>query len=229
MSTGADVHRGADVDASTRTLRGAFQVFLHFPTPRLIALALAGSMVGRAMYATAGIYDLLVFLFFCVLWPLQEWYLHDKLLHFRPRKIMGVHVDPVFARRHRAHHEKPRLLHLIFLPVSVVVPAIPISVAILWFVVPSPELALTAMVSWFGWGLLYEWTHFLTHTQYRPRSGFYTVVQRNHMRHHFKHERYWFAFTWPYFDTWFGTDPDPKTIETSPTVRTLFAEYDEGE
>ena len=74
--------------------------------------------------------------------------------------------------------------------------------------------------------LWYDMTHWWTHAG-KPRSAWGKLVRRNHMRHHFKHERYWFAFTWPYFDTWFGTDPDPKTIETSPTVRTLFADHPE--
>ena len=49
-------------------------------------------------------------------------------------------------------------------------------------------------------------------------------VQRNHLRHHFKHEHSWYAFVWPYWDSWLGTDPDPRSIATSETARDLFGE-----
>ena len=69
--------------------------------------------------------------------------------------------------------------------------------------------------------LLYEWTHYLTHTRYKPKGKYYRRIWQLHRWHHYKHEGYWFSFTVPYLDGWFGTGPDPKEVERSPTARTL--------
>jgi hypothetical protein len=217
----------ARVTRDTRTLVGAFRVFLLFPTPRLIASALVVTALFRGWLAGWTAWDVPVALAVMVFWPWQEWYLHKVLLHWKPRKILGLQVDPVFARRHRTHHHEPHDLTLIFLPVTVVVVAIPISALISWTLMPTVTLAVTGLCTWFAMGLLYEWIHFLTHTQYTPRSNFYRRVQMNHMRHHFKNEHHWFSFTWPWFDVWFGTSPDPKTVPTSPTCRDLHGELAE--
>jgi sterol desaturase/sphingolipid hydroxylase (fatty acid hydroxylase superfamily) len=51
-------------------------------------------------------------------------------------------------------------------------------------------------------------------------------LQRRHRLHHFKDEHNWLGFTVPYVDDLFGTAPDPSSIPTSPTVRTLGIEDD---
>lgn len=46
----------------------------------------------------------------------------------------------------------------------------------------------------------------------------------NHRLHHDKNEHYWFTVTTPgTADRLFGTNPDPATVPTSPTVRALHA------
>ncbi len=69
--------------------------------------------------------------------------------------------------------------------------------------------------------LLYEWTHFLTHTRYVPRGRLYRRIWKHHRLHHFKHEGYWFAFTVPWIDGWLGTGPDPQDVERSAHARSL--------
>ena len=69
--------------------------------------------------------------------------------------------------------------------------------------------------------LLYEWTHFLTHTRYVPRGRLYRRIWKHHRLHHFKHEGYWFAFTVPWIDGWLGTGPPPDAVQRSPHARTL--------
>ena len=72
--------------------------------------------------------------------------------------------------------------------------------------------------------LMYEWVHYLTHTNYKPKTKYVQRIFRNHRLHHFKHEAYWHAFTVPFVDTVFGTNPDPTTVKKSKTVRTLGVE-----
>ena len=71
-------------------------------------------------------------------------------------------------------------------------------------------------------GLVYEWTHYLVHTDYKPRSRAYKAVWRHHRLHHFKNENYWLTVTTAHTaDRLFGTDPDPATVPTSPTAKNL--------
>ena len=73
-------------------------------------------------------------------------------------------------------------------------------------------------------GLAYEWTHYLVHTDYKPRSAAYRAVWRNHRLHHFKNERYWFTVTSAgTADRVLGTYPDLATVPTSPTAKNLHA------
>ena len=82
--------------------------------------------------------------------------------------------------------------------------------------------ALTLLVPVDGVMLGYEWTHYLVHSDYRPRSRPYRAVWRNHRLHHYKNEHYWFTVTSAgTADRLFGTYPDAAQVETSPTVKAL--------
>ena len=67
----------------------------------------------------------------------------------------------------------------------------------------------------------YEWSHFLIHTPYIPKTRLFRSIWRSHRLHHFKHEDYWMGVTSNFSDRVLGTFPDQKTIEKSPTARTL--------
>lgn len=161
-----------------------------------------------------------------VLWPVQEWVLHKYVLHLRPRELWGRRLDPFFAKKHRDHHGDPNYLPDVFLPVRVIVPLIPPTIAFWWWLMPSPGLAVTAMIAYVGATLHYEWVHYLSHTNVTPRTGWFRRVRRNHRYHHFKNEHYWHGFTVPLVDTLFGSNPRASEVETSATARTLGVEAD---
>jgi sterol desaturase/sphingolipid hydroxylase (fatty acid hydroxylase superfamily) len=97
-----------------------------------------------------------------------------------------------------------------------------LAVALLGF--PRVGLGLTGLVFLMALGLGYEWTHYLVHSDYKPRSGFYRAIWRNHRQHHFKNEHYWFTVTSSgTADRVLGTYPDPTVVETSPTAKNLHA------
>ena len=73
-------------------------------------------------------------------------------------------------------------------------------------------------------GLCYEWTHFLIHTAYRPRSATYMRIWRNHRLHHFKNEHFWHGITNNLSDRVLGTNPDQRDVPKSETARTLAPE-----
>jgi len=67
----------------------------------------------------------------------------------------------------------------------------------------------------------YEWTHFLIHTAYRPRTRYYRSIWHGHRLHHFKNEHYWHGITNTISDTVLRTNPDQKDVRKSGTARAL--------
>lgn len=217
-------HRGpreqSDAEA-IRTYAEALRVFWSRPGPRVIA-ATAGAMWGlRALLGPPGPRDVLAAGAAVAWWPFQEWLMHKHLLHLEPREILGVRFDPLFARKHRAHHADPRDVDKTMLPVSVILGAIP-GASVGWLLLCGPRRStVTAMAAYSTMALLYEWTHFIVHTGVPPTSAFAKKVRRNHRLHHYRHEDYWLGFTLPQVDAWLGTDPDPASVPRSRTAMDL--------
>jgi hypothetical protein len=213
-----------DEERSLRPMRvdglaDAGRTFFRQPSARVLggqALALAAlrSRAGRPRRSDAAIVAAVL-----VYWPLQEWFAHRYILHAAPRRIGGKTIDPVVARMHRAHHADP--WRNTGLPMTFLLPAVPVHAVVWALLTRNRRLALTGMLAFGSMTLAYEWTHFLTHTSYRPKRSYYRKLQRRHRLHHFKDEHHWLGFTVPYVDDLFGTAPDPAAIPTSPTVRTL--------
>jgi Fatty acid hydroxylase superfamily len=166
-----------------------------------------------------------------VIYPFGEWAIHVYLLHMRPVKVGERKVDTVAARAHRAHHREPNNLDMILLywwqaafllllAVPLVVAAVGGIVGLIAGPVPFRVLVTGALT---GWVLifLYEWTHFLIHTSYRPRSPIYRAIHRNHRLHHFKNEHFWHGVTNNVSDRVLGTNPEHREVPKSKTARTL--------
>jgi sterol desaturase/sphingolipid hydroxylase (fatty acid hydroxylase superfamily) len=72
--------------------------------------------------------------------------------------------------------------------------------------------------------IIYEWIHYLVHTDYKPKSRPFRAVYRHHRLHHFKNENFWLTVTTANTaDRIFGTNPDPADVPTSPTAKNLHA------
>ena len=111
---------------------------------------------------------------------------------------------------------------LIFIPWQTLLIVIPVLTAVALLAFPRVELGLTFLTCISVLGLGYEWTHFLIHSDYKPKTALYRSVWRNHRNHHFKNEHYWFTVTTAgTADRVLGTYPDPKSVETSPTAKNL--------
>jgi hypothetical protein len=206
---------------SYRTLGAAARAFFSHRGPRLIAAKVAAAWLERAFAGPPTLKELPVAAAVFAWWPFQEWLAHKHLLHFEPREMGGQRVDPLVARAHRTHHEEPRDVAFILLPVEVLAAAIPINAALWHLICRDRRVAATGMASYATAALLYEWTHFLVHTGYAPRGRFFARVRRNHRNHHYRNEAYWLGFTWPDVDRWLGTEPDPKSVPRSATARNL--------
>ena len=213
-----------DARRRNQPLSRVFVRFWRHPSPCLLSAALAASVTGRWLVGGGSWWELLIPAILLALLPFIEWTVHVGILHFRPRRVAGVRVDPLLSRKHREHHADPRDIPLVFVPWQVELWLIPGFAAFAWLVTPNRPAMFSTLVAMFALLSAYEWTHYLLHSDYRPRSRWYRTVWRNHRLHHYKSEHYWFAVTTAATaDRLFGTYPDPGDVETSPTVKRLHA------
>ena len=204
------------------TLRAAMRLFFSHRSPWLLILILAALLISRFFDSTPlSSSECLIALSASLYWPFQEWWMHRWLLHLKPYQLFGRRIEPSFARLHRLHHEDPKDIPLSFLPTSTIFGALVGFSGLVYWLSGSLALTLSWMSAATGSTLLYEWVHFLTHTDYRPRGRYYRAIWKLHRWHHYKNEAYWFSFTVPWIDRLFGTGPDPKEVPKSPTVQKL--------
>jgi hypothetical protein len=203
------------------TLPQSVLAFSRHWSPRVLVVGFAIELVLRLLVGGLSPWDLAVVAGFIAWQPLQEWLIHVYILHWRPRRILGVWIDPMLARVHRAHHVDPWDEPTLFIPLSTIAFSFFANLGLLFWLMPTTGLALTGLLSITGVGIFYEWIHFLVHTAYRPRSKWYRKVWKYHRLHHFKNENYWMGVTMHQGDWLFGTMPPPRSVETSPTARDL--------
>ncbi|MBF6473929.1 MULTISPECIES: sterol desaturase family protein [Nocardia] len=204
------------------TLGQAFEEFRRHPSPWMIGTTLVGAVIARIVVGDWQPTDLLVPAVMLAMFPVFEWIVHVTVLHWRPRRLGPIALDSELARKHREHHVDPRDIPLIFIPTKTLSVLVVALVALALFAFPRLGLGLTFLITITLLGLGYEWTHYLVHTDYKPKGSLYRAVWRNHRHHHYKNEHYWFTVTTSgTADRLFGTYPDPATTETSPTARNL--------
>jgi hypothetical protein len=188
----------------------------------MIGTTLVGAATARMVAGDWQITDALVPLVMIASFPLLEWVIHVALLHWRPTRLGPVVMDTRLARDHRRHHAAPRDVPLIFIPWPTLLWVLPAATAVAVMAFPRPGLGLTFLTMLATLGLGYEWCHYLIHSDYKPRSGVYRAIWRNHRRHHFKNEHYWFTVTSSgTADRILGTCPDAAAVPTSPTAKNL--------
>jgi hypothetical protein len=185
---------------------------------------LVGALTARIVVGDWRLSDAWLPLVMIAAFPFFEWIVHVCILHWRPRSIGRMTLDPLLARKHREHHADPRDVPLVFIPWQALIWLVLGYVAIGLFAFPRLGLGLTFLTVIGLLGLGYEWTHYLIHSDYRPVSRVYRAVWRNHRLHHYKNEHYWFTVTTSgTADRVLRTYPDPQGVHTSPTVRDLHA------
>ncbi|NKX91536.1 sterol desaturase family protein [Nocardia coubleae] len=206
------------------SLGAAAREFLRHPSPWMIGAVLIVALVARVLVGDWQLTDALVPIVILAAFPVIEWVIHVTVLHWRPKHLGPITLDSELARKHRAHHTDPRDVPLIFIPPKSLLLTIVALVAIALLAFPRLGLGLTFLLTITVLGLLYEWTHYLIHTDYKPKHAAYRAIWRNHRHHHYKNEHYWFTVTTTgTADRLLGTAPDPATTPTSPTARNLHA------
>ena len=204
------------------SLRSAFGEFVRYPSPWMIIVFLGASVVARLVVGGFAWTDALVPVVMILSFPFAEWVIHVCILHWRPRTVAGLKIDTLLSRKHREHHNNPRDIPLIFIPWQVLCLILPVAIALGLFAFGRTGLGLTFMVTLGMLGLIYEWTHYLIHTDYKPKSRLYRATWRHHRFHHYKNEHYWFTVTTSgTADRLFGTEPDTESVDKSPTAKRL--------
>jgi hypothetical protein len=207
-------------EVQVRTLGQAWRVFLTHASPwALLALLVAavGTQVALGGWRWG---QLAVVAAVLAAQPFVEWLIHVYVLHARPRQLGPVSLDLYQARKHRAHHADPRNLAILFIPLRGHL-AGAVVVALLCLALPdaATRLALVAAVA--ASSLVYEWVHFLIHTDYKPRTALYRRLYTGHRLHHYRNENYWFGVSRRLGDTVLGTNPAKQDVPLSPTCLTL--------
>ena len=202
------------------TLRRAARGFSGHASLRIVVAFLLGALAGRLAVGGWSWWDLLGPGAVLALQPFTEWTIHVLLLHFRPRTVARLRIDPLVARKHRAHHADPKDVALVFIPLPALAGLVAGLAALCLLALPL-ERGLTTLVAAAAVLATYEWTHYLIHSAYRPRHAIYRYVWRAHRNHHFRNEHYWFGVTVHLADHLLGTFPEKTAVGVSPTARTL--------
>jgi Fatty acid hydroxylase superfamily len=206
-------------------LSDAWREFWKHPSPWMIGATLVAALTVRIIVGDWHVTDVLVPVVMLALFPFFEWIIHVFILHWRPKHLGPVTIDPLLAREHRAHHVDPRNVALIFIPWKALLWVLPLTVAIALFAFPRLGMGLTYLTIIATLGMAYEWSHYLIHSDYKPKTRLYRAIWRNHRQHHYKNEHYWFTVTSAgTADRVLGTYPDQATVATSPTAKNLHAE-----
>ena|SRR5438045_2947970 len=203
------------------TLREAARLFATKPTARILIAVTGAVLVVRATLGGWTVHDVVVIAAIIGFEPFTEWLIHVHVLHLRPRDVGRWRLDPMVARKHRAHHRDPADLDLVFIPLPVIVGALVIGFGLPLLLAPTVRVAMSASLASFAMLLAYEWTHYLIHTRYRPRTALYRRLWRTHRWHHYRNENYWFGVTMHLGDRILRTYPDKDSVELSPTARDL--------
>jgi hypothetical protein len=216
--------------ADLTALGACWREFMSHFSPRAAGSAALLAVAARIYVAEWSWHDLVLPVALLAAQPFVEWVIHKYLLHLPPFQFKGRKVELYGSIQHRNHHLAPSDLDRVLLkPIEVTsfVVQIALTIALIagalalvlgWSFLP---LALTGVAFAYLGLFRYEWSHYLIHTPYVPKTRWYRAIWRNHRLHHFKHEGYWMGVSSNLGDRLLGTNPDQRSITKSPTARTL--------
>lgn len=221
--------------ADLTTLAACWREFMRHLSPRAGLTAIAVVLAARIYVGGWSWRDVIPPLALVSAQPFVEWVIHKYLLHLPPISFRGRRVELYGSIQHRNHHRAPSDLDRVLLRGIEVLSFLVQIAIVMWLLTlavaklagaPVLPLALTGTMFAYLGLLRYEWSHFLIHTPYVPRSRWYRAIWRNHRLHHFKNEGYWMGVSSNFGDRVLGTNPDQRAVPKSPTARTLGLEAD---
>ncbi len=223
---------GVSAASAITSLGAAARVFKRFGSPRAMVVGFVTAVVVRLTASVStgwSVWDLVAVVIVVALVPFVEWFIHLAILHAAPRTVRGIMVDPGIG--HREHHLNPASINWVLLrgvdaALFQVINSGVVAVVVggpLWLIgaeVVGPILT-GVIVSVLGLAH-YEWSHFIFHTGYRPKSRYYRRLKSNHRLHHWRNERYWLGITSNLGDRVLRTYPRSRSaVPASATAKTL--------
>jgi hypothetical protein len=203
-----------------RTLPAAARVFLRHGSPWLLLAASAISLVALCAHGRWSYGQLIVVVALLVAHPFTEWLIHVHVLHARPMRIAGRTIDLYQARKHRAHHADPRDLDILFIPLRGHL-SIAVVATGLCSLLPTWPMRLALLTTIAVQTLVYEWVHFLIHTDYKPKTAPFRRLYAGHRLHHYRNENFWFGVSRRFADGVLHTNPAKQDVPLSATARTI--------
>lgn len=211
----------AEFGPDLKSLGDAAREFAKRHSPWMIGAAVLALLAIRVVIGEAVTWrDALAVAAMLVVYPFGEWAIHVYLLHAKPIQIRGRRFELPTTRDHRYHHRHPNNLMTLLLDSKELAELLLIAVPLVVLAIGAPIGAIAGFMPWgalvsaalAGYVLVgvYEWTHYLIHTAYVPRTRVYRSIWRNHRLHHFKNEHYWHGITNTIADHVLGTLPDHR-------------------
>lgn len=208
------------------------RVFFGKPSPQVMIAGLSLGVTLRLLivdWRRWDRWDLVAVLTVVALAPLFEWFIHLFILHMKPRRVLRFLVDP--GAGHREHHQEPNAIDRVLLlaPDAFIFQLANAAIVtvllapVLWLAGADllPPI-LTGIIAAVAALMHYEWSHFLFHTAYQPKTRYYRRLKRNHRLHHWRNERYWLGITSNAGDRLFRTYPASRSaVPASTTAKTL--------
>lgn len=207
--------------ADPDNLADAARTFVRTPTPWILGGYFACALAARLVLGGWNWKDAVIPLVLVALQPFTEWVIHVTILHFKPRTVLGRRLDLPLAREHRLHHLDPRNLRQAFTPLLTLLVDVPILVALAIVLLPDVPRTVTGVATGMAIFCVYEWTHYLIHTSYRPKGRYFRSIEQAHRLHHYRNEHYWMGVTNNFADHVLRTFPAKTDVPLSPTARTL--------
>lgn len=216
----APVRRGRQV-VRVRTVPAAARLFLRHSSPRILLVASALVVGARLAVGGWSTTDAIVAAVLVAMQPFTEWLIHVYVLHVNPRGRMTRALDRAAGLAHRLHHQDPYDLRWQFIHPWVTAGGLVVDAAVVAaFRTPS---AVTGVMVAILLTTMYEWIHFLIHTDVPARRWPYKQLHRAHRLHHYRNEAFWLGVTTHLGDRVLGTYPAKDDVPVSPTAMTALA------
>lgn len=153
------------------------------------------------------------------MFPFYEYVFHRFILHTRP--VQHPAVSWFQHLIHYDHHEDTHRIDRFFTPLWVGFPLVCVQFGLYLAIGLAAPAALALLFGNLAGFLYYEWTHYVAHIAYVPKTAFGRYMKKYHLWHHHKNENYFFGVTTPVIDYLMGTYKPIQAVPVSPTVRRL--------